>query len=68
MSGLPIPDSAGSVAPAPSADAEIAAHFGEILWSLGQRERAQLIWREGLQLNAENDTLLETLKRLQVKL
>ena len=49
-------------------DAEIAAHFGEILWSLGQRERAQLIWREGLQLNAENDTLLETLKRLQVKL
>ncbi len=49
-------------------DAEIAAHFGEILWSLGQRERAQLIWREGLLLNAENDTLLETLKRLQVKL
>ncbi len=49
-------------------DAEIAAHFGEILWSLGQRERAQLIWREGLQLNAENETLLETLKRLQVKL
>jgi len=48
-------------------DAEIAAHFGEILWSLGQRERALMIWREGLQLNADNDTLQETLKRLQVQ-
>ncbi len=48
-------------------DAEIAAHFGEILWSLGQQDRARMIWREGLLLNAENDTLRETLKRLQVK-
>ena len=48
-------------------DAEIAAHFGEILWSLGQRERALMIWREGLRLNADNDTLQETLKRLQVQ-
>lgn len=49
-------------------DAEIAAHLGEVLWSLGQREQAIRIWKEGLLLNAENDTLLETLKRLQVKL
>jgi tetratricopeptide (TPR) repeat protein len=48
-------------------DAEIAAHMGEVLWSLGQRERAQSIWREGLLLNAENETLQETLKRLKVK-
>ena len=48
-------------------DAEIAAHFGEILWSLGQRDQARTIWREGLQLNADNDTLQDTLKRLQVK-
>jgi tetratricopeptide (TPR) repeat protein len=47
-------------------DAEIAAHYGEILWSLGERDKARAIWREGLQLNADNDTLLETLKRLQV--
>jgi tetratricopeptide (TPR) repeat protein len=47
-------------------DAEIAAHYGEILWSLGQRDKARAIWREGLQLNADNDTLQETLKRLQV--
>jgi predicted Zn-dependent protease len=48
-------------------DPEIAAHLGEVLWSLGQREQAQSIWREGLLLNAENETLQETLKRLKVK-
>ncbi len=49
-------------------DAEIAAHLGEVLWSLGQRERARAIWKEGLLLNRENETLQETLKRLRVKL
>ncbi len=49
-------------------DSEIAAHYGEVLWSLGQRERALLIWKEGQQLNPDNETLLETLKRLQVEL
>jgi tetratricopeptide (TPR) repeat protein len=48
-------------------DAEIAAHLGEVLWSLGQRERALAIWKEGLLLNNESETLLETLKRLRVK-
>lgn len=48
-------------------DAEIAAHLGEVLWSLGQRDRAQAIWREGLLLSSDNETLLETLKRLKVK-
>lgn len=48
-------------------DPEIAAHLGEVLWSLGQRERAQAIWKEGLLLNSENETLQETLKRLRVK-
>ncbi len=49
-------------------DAEIAAHFGEVLWSMGQRDKALAIWREGRLLNPENETLLETLKRLRVKL
>jgi tetratricopeptide (TPR) repeat protein len=48
-------------------DADIAAHLGEVLWSLGQRDRAQAIWKEGLLLNNENESLLETLKRLRVK-
>jgi len=49
-------------------DPEIAAHLGEVLWSMGQRERAQAVWKEGLLLNNENDTLQQTLKRLRVKL
>lgn len=48
-------------------DAEIAAHLGEVLWSIGERDQAQSIWREGLLLNNENETLVETLKRLKVK-
>ncbi|HSV34099.1 MAG TPA: tetratricopeptide repeat protein [Ramlibacter sp.] len=48
-------------------DADIAAHLGEVLWSLGQRERAQAIWKEGLMLGSDNETLQETLKRLRVK-
>jgi tetratricopeptide (TPR) repeat protein len=46
-------------------DAEIAAHLGEALWVSGQRERALKVWREGLLLNNENETLRETLQRLQ---
>jgi predicted Zn-dependent protease len=49
-------------------DAEIAAHLGEVLWASGQRVEAMAVWREGAALNAENETLLETLKRLRVKL
>ena len=48
-------------------DAEIAAHIGEVLWTTGQREQALTIWREGLLLNAENETLQETIKRFKVK-
>lgn len=49
-------------------DAEIAAHYGEVMWSLGQRDKAIAVWKEGMLLNPENETLLETLKRLRVKL
>lgn len=49
-------------------DAEIAAHLGEVLWSLGQRERAVALWKEGRMISPDNETLLETLKRLRVKL
>ena len=45
-------------------DAEIAAHLGEVLWSQGQREEAGKIWREGLMLKPNNETLQETIKRL----
>ncbi len=48
-------------------DPEIGAHFGEVLWSTGQKDRAITIWKEALLSDAENETLQETLKRLRVK-
>lgn len=46
-------------------DAEIAAHLGEVLWTLGQRDEAKAIWAEGMRLNPDNETLLETTRRLR---
>jgi tetratricopeptide (TPR) repeat protein len=48
-------------------DAEIAAHLGEVHWSLGQQDKAGTIWREGLMLKADNETLLDTLKQFNFK-
>ncbi len=48
-------------------DAEIAAHLGEVHWVLNQREAALAVWREGLLLAPDNETLLQTLRRLQVQ-
>ncbi|BCO29228.1 beta-barrel assembly-enhancing protease [Rhodoferax lithotrophicus] len=49
-------------------DAEIAAHLGEVLWTLNRQMEAQDIWREGLKLNPSNETLINTLTRLKVVL
>ena len=48
-------------------DAEIAAHLGEVYWILGQQDKAGSIWREGLILKSDNETLLETLKQFKFK-
>lgn len=47
-------------------DPEIAAHLGEVLWSQGQQDEAKRVWREGLLLSSDNETLHATLKRLKV--
>ncbi len=49
-------------------DAEIAAHLGEVLWRMGRRDQALEAWRAGAKLNSDNETLMETLKRLRVTL
>ena len=43
--------------------AEIAAHLGEVLWVLGEREAARAIWAEGLRQDAKEKTLLRTMQR-----
>jgi Flp pilus assembly protein TadD len=45
-------------------DAEIAAHFGEVLWAAGQKDEAKKIWEQGRKKDANNKVLLETIKRL----
>lgn len=49
-------------------NAEIGAHLGEVLWASGQRDRAIAIWKECLLLDKDDEVLVETLKRLRVKL
>ena len=46
-------------------DPEIAAHLGEVLWSLNLRDQASAAWQEGLQLNRDNETLKSTILRLR---
>ncbi len=48
-------------------DAEIAAHLGEVLWVSGQHDAALAVWREGLQEQADNESLQRTLQRLEVR-
>lgn len=49
-------------------NAEIGAHLGEVLWVSGQRDRAIAIFKECLLLDKEDEVLVETLKRLRVRL
>lgn len=49
-------------------DTEIAAHLGEVLWALGQRDEARKVWREGRDKDAGNEVLKSTLARLKVDL
>ena len=46
---------------------EIAAHLGEVLWMLGEKEEAVKTWREGQAVDNGNPVLLETLERLEVE-
>lgn len=45
-------------------DAEIGAHLGEVLWTLGDRDAALEVWRKARQRDADNEVLRATLKRL----
>ena len=44
--------------------ADIAAHLGEVLWQLGQHDKAESIWAEAALIDADNHLLKSTRKRL----
>ena len=49
------------------ADVEIAIHLGEVLWSAGKKDEAQKFWGEAKLKDPENETLKNTLLRLDAK-
>ncbi len=49
-------------------DAEISAHYGEVLWNLSRKEDAIQIWRIGFNKEPTNTILLETVDRLKVNI
>lgn len=46
-------------------DAEIAAHYGEVLWMTKQYDEARRVWAKGNESDADHPVLVETIKRLQ---
>ncbi|MEW6165571.1 MAG: tetratricopeptide repeat protein [Pseudomonadota bacterium] len=44
-------------------DPEIAAHLGEVLWTLGRREEARQTWETARRAHPANAVLAETIKR-----
>src|SRR5713101_3924252 len=46
-------------------DAEIAAHLGEVLWALGERDEAERVWGDATRESPDNETLANTIKRLK---
>jgi tetratricopeptide (TPR) repeat protein len=44
-------------------DSEIAAHLGEVLWSLNFTDKAKAVWQEGIAIDSENETLITTIRR-----
>jgi predicted Zn-dependent protease len=45
-------------------DPEVAAHFGEALWMNGDEEQARIIWKKGMEQDANHEVLRETIQRL----
>jgi tetratricopeptide (TPR) repeat protein len=48
-----------------NADAEVAAHLGEVLWVKGDHEGARDIWKKALEATPGNNAVLNTIKRLE---
>lgn len=46
-------------------DPEIAAHLGEVLWVMGQREEAEKVWRSALKDFPKNEPLQNAIKKFK---
>ncbi len=48
-------------------DPEVASHLGEVLWVTGQHEEATSVWQTILEHDPDNETIRQTMKRLQTE-
>lgn len=46
-------------------EAEIAAHYGEVLYTLGEKKKARQIWRDALEQNPDSKPLRAVIERLK---
>jgi tetratricopeptide (TPR) repeat protein len=46
-------------------DPEIAAHLGEVLWKVGQRDEARKVWRAALSDNPDHETLTTVMQKFR---
>ena len=46
-----------------SNDAEISAHLGEVLWTIGEHNKARTIWRRAFEKTPNNETLEAVIKK-----
>ncbi|MTI63543.1 MAG: tetratricopeptide repeat protein [Methylophaga sp.] len=44
-------------------DVEFIAHLGEVLWERGKKQEARQIWQKGLEKDADNQLLRDTMRR-----
>jgi tetratricopeptide (TPR) repeat protein len=49
------------------ADAEIAAHLGEVLWVMGDRAAAETVWKGALKQTPDNEALLGVINKFRGK-
>ncbi|MDG2090594.1 MAG: tetratricopeptide repeat protein [Gammaproteobacteria bacterium] len=48
-------------------DHEVAAHLGEVLWIMGNREAAREVWQDALETQPESEFILNTMQRLDAE-
>ena len=47
-------------------DPEVAAHFGEVLWALGEHDLARGVWQKAIDGKTDSEAVRETMRRLGV--
>jgi tetratricopeptide (TPR) repeat protein len=44
-------------------DAEISAHLGEVLWMVGERRKAEIVWKRALKQTPDNESLQSVIRK-----